>query len=307
MVADPAQVIKTAVSEVTVEVPWGQISGKVWGSLTASPILCVHGTQDNANTFDKLIPLLPSSFCYVAIDLPGCGRSSHFPPGFIFSITEYCMSLNRVVNHFGWKKFIYMGHSLGGQIGYLYAAFYPQEVSKLVILDAVMPHRRKGSHLADIIPNSYSKLQALEMKLRSQSPPCYSEDEAVNRLTEGRPFPLTREAAKALFSRGVVKNGDGFSFSYDQRLKLRVPFHYSKEEVLSVMRRIQCPLFNLRASDTQKYIGHLTRDFEKLLKTSLRSKYHYCLIEGSHDVHLLHPEKFAQKLSLFLTKVQSTL
>lgn len=306
MEADPGQV-KATVTEVTIEVPWGHISGKVWGPLTGSPVLCVHGTQDNANSFDKLIPLLPTSFSYVAIDLPGCGRSSHFPPGFIFSITEYCMSMNRVVNYFGWKKFIYMGHSLGGQIGYLYAAFYPQEVSKLVILDAIMAHRRKGSHLADLIPNQYTKLQALEKKLFSNSPPSYSEDEAVMRLSEGRPFPLTREAAKALFSRGVVKNGDGYYFAYDQRMKLKIPFHYSKDEVLSVMRRIQCPLFLLRASETDKYLAHITRDFEKLLKTSLRSKYNYLLVEGSHDVHLLHPERFSKKLIDFLTRVQSAL
>lgn len=306
MEADPGQV-KATVTEVTIEVPWGHISGKVWGPLTGSPVLCVHGTQDNANSFDKLIPLLPTSFSYVAIDLPGCGHSSHFPPGFIFSITEYCMSMNRVVNYFGWKKFIYMGHSLGGQIGYLYAAFYPQEVSKLVILDAIMAHRRKGSHLADLIPNQYTKLQALEKKLLSNSPPSYSEDEAVMRLSEGRPFPLTREAAKALFSRGVVKNGDGYYFAYDQRMKLKIPFHYSKDEVLSVMRRIQCPLFLLRASETDKYLAHITKDFEKLLKTSLRSKYNYLLVEGSHDVHLLHPERFSKKLIDFLTRVQSAL
>nr|CAH7753933.1 unnamed protein product [Callosobruchus chinensis] len=36
--------------------------------------------MDNAGAFDNLIPLLPHKFRYVCIDLPGHGRSSHFPP-----------------------------------------------------------------------------------------------------------------------------------------------------------------------------------------------------------------------------------
>jgi pimeloyl-ACP methyl ester carboxylesterase len=44
-------------------------------------VLAVHGWMDNAGTFDKLFPLLPRSLYIMAIEMPGHGRSSHFPAG----------------------------------------------------------------------------------------------------------------------------------------------------------------------------------------------------------------------------------
>jgi len=40
-------------------------------NIFSRPIVCIHGWQDNAGTFDRLIPLLPREFSYLAIDLPG--------------------------------------------------------------------------------------------------------------------------------------------------------------------------------------------------------------------------------------------
>lgn len=49
----------------------GSIAAKWWGSKTKRPIILAHGWQDNAGSFDTLIPLLPSEFSYLAIDFPG--------------------------------------------------------------------------------------------------------------------------------------------------------------------------------------------------------------------------------------------
>lgn len=283
------------------------ISGKVWGAQSAPPVLCIHGIQDNASTFDNLIPLLPSSFCYVAIDLPGHGRSSHFPPGLLYAVTEYSAAVNRIVEYFGWKNFIYMGHSLGGQIGLFYTTAYPEQVTKLVILDCIVPWQ-EPSDVGDRFANLYKRLYQIELKMRSQSPPSYSEEEALRRLTEGRPTPLTNEAAMFLFSRGVIKNGEGYSFSCDQRLKLKFPWHFSKSDFLSFLMRIHCPVFFLRASETENAGSPVVNaDFEQLLRQNLGSKFHYKLVEGSHDVHLLYPDRFAQQLFQFLVKMQSSL
>ena len=44
---------------------------KVWGKPNDHPILALHGWQDNAGTFDNLIPLLPSDFYVVCLDFCG--------------------------------------------------------------------------------------------------------------------------------------------------------------------------------------------------------------------------------------------
>lgn len=45
----------------------------------------------------------------------------------------------------GWKKISIIGHSLGGGIGFMYAALFPEHVDKLVSLDIVGPRIAKPS------------------------------------------------------------------------------------------------------------------------------------------------------------------
>lgn len=83
-------------------------------------MLCLHGWLDNANTFDKLIPLLPrgrsgssgwlvlcsraahlitlslSGCYYVAMDFSGHGLSSHRPAGCSYHFLDYVTDVRRV-------------------------------------------------------------------------------------------------------------------------------------------------------------------------------------------------------------------
>lgn len=69
--------------EVQIDVPWGVIAGKWYGDREQQPVLAIHGWQDNAGTFDRLLPLLPQCIPILAIDLPGHGLSSHYPTGMV--------------------------------------------------------------------------------------------------------------------------------------------------------------------------------------------------------------------------------
>lgn len=70
--------------EVKIPVKWGHVSGKLWGNENEQPILALHGWQDNAGTWDTLAPLLYKKRPILAIDFPGHGLSSWFPPGMSF-------------------------------------------------------------------------------------------------------------------------------------------------------------------------------------------------------------------------------
>lgn len=100
-------------------------AGRWWGPQDTQPVLAMHGWLDNAATFDPLMELLPESLSVLAIDLPGHGRSSHYPPGVLYHFTEDVVTIRRLAKHFGWEKVSIMGHSMGGSYAFLYAAIYP--------------------------------------------------------------------------------------------------------------------------------------------------------------------------------------
>uniref|UniRef100_A0A8C2TD62 Serine hydrolase like 2 n=1 Tax=Coturnix japonica TaxID=93934 RepID=A0A8C2TD62_COTJA len=83
--------------EVKFPVPWGHVAAKAWGPPEGHPVLCLHGWLDNANTFDRLIPLLPRDCRYVAMDFSGHGLSSHRPAGSLYHFLDYVSDVRRVV------------------------------------------------------------------------------------------------------------------------------------------------------------------------------------------------------------------
>lgn len=75
--------------------------------------MCIHGWQDNAGTFDRLIPLLPKSQSYLAIDLLGHGLSSRLPDGMQYHSIDNLYQIHDLCMEYGWKKISLIGHSMG--------------------------------------------------------------------------------------------------------------------------------------------------------------------------------------------------
>ncbi|KAM9684517.1 serine hydrolase-like protein 2 isoform 7-T9 [Dama dama] len=132
------------ISELKLAVPWGHIAAKAWGSHQAAPVLCLHGWLNNANSFDRLIPLLPKDFHYVAMDFGGHGLSSHYSQGFPYYHQNFVSEVRRVAagcflsgasqdtgtarlrptltwlhafSALKWNRFSLLGHSFGGTVG----------------------------------------------------------------------------------------------------------------------------------------------------------------------------------------------
>uniref|UniRef100_A0A8C9KJR9 Serine hydrolase like 2 n=1 Tax=Panthera tigris altaica TaxID=74533 RepID=A0A8C9KJR9_PANTA len=132
-----------AAPRMKLAVPWGHIAAKLWGSRQGPPVLCLHGWLDNANSFDRLIPLLPKDFHYVAMDFGGHGLSSHYSPGLPYYQQNFVIEVQRVVAALKWNRFSIMGHSFGegvcGHYGRSYSCTFPEMVDKLILLDRHFP------------------------------------------------------------------------------------------------------------------------------------------------------------------------
>ncbi|CAG9789724.1 unnamed protein product [Diatraea saccharalis] len=104
-------------NEFFVKVPWGNIALVSWYEGSLEPVLMVHGRLDSAATFFPLVAQLPRNRQYVAVDLPGNGRSDAFPKGLPIKRFDFITAIDFVVRHMGWKSFVFLGHSMGCEIG----------------------------------------------------------------------------------------------------------------------------------------------------------------------------------------------
>ncbi len=101
-----------------------------------SPIVLLHGWNQNIEMMRPFASFFSKNHRVIMIDLPGFG-ASQVPP-FEYSIYDYALLINELLQKLKVTNPIIIGHSFGGKIALLYASIY--EVDKLIILAS--PYRK---------------------------------------------------------------------------------------------------------------------------------------------------------------------
>lgn len=102
------------------------------------PVVLVHGFGETARMWRPIMPALAKSYTVIAPDLPGLAGSSPMPGG-TYDMKRVAQRLHEFVRGLGYRRIRIVGHDIGLMAVYAYAAQYPDEVSKLVLLDAPIP------------------------------------------------------------------------------------------------------------------------------------------------------------------------
>ncbi|XP_011496671.1 PREDICTED: probable serine hydrolase isoform X2 [Ceratosolen solmsi marchali] len=288
--------------EVHIPVPWGYISGKWWGPKEKQPILALHGREDNAGSFDNLIPLLSTNTSVLCLDLPGHGLSSHFPKGHLYYMYwEGINLLRRIIKHYKWNKIKLLGHSLGGAISFMYAASFPEEVDFVISLDIVSPSVKNINDCAKTTGDQVDKFLKYE-NLMAYNVPCYEYSVMIDIVHNAYKGSITRKSAEILMKRGMqpaIASGK-YYFSRDPRLKVALLGMLSLDLAIAYASQIKCAYLNIRA--VPGMIFDEPENYQKVLEiikiNSRRFEYHE--VEGTHHVHLNNPEKVAPIINEFL-------
>ncbi|EEB12407.1 valacyclovir hydrolase, putative [Pediculus humanus corporis] len=292
-----------AKQEIQIPVPWGHISGVWWGSKTKQPVLALHGWQDNAGTWDKLSPYLLPEISILAIDLPGHGLSSHYPPGQMYYLFwDGVYVVRRIVNYFKWQKVTILGHSLGGAIGFLYAGCFPNDIDKLISIDIVSPTILEPPYQVNKAGENIDKILKYE-KLTEDNIPCYDYEEMINIVENAYKGSVTRDSCKILMKRGMSPSpgGDGYYFARDVRLKAAGLGFLSFELIMEFARNIKCFVLNIKGKPGMSFqkpqYYHTVLDE---LKKNTSVEFHE--VNGTHHLHLNNPERIKDIVKTFLLR-----
>ena len=102
-----------------------------------TPVVLLHGYAETSRMWMPLIPELAKRCLVIAPDLPGIGESAI--PGNGLDMKSAATTIHGLVRSLGVEKAEVVGHDIGLMVAYAYAAQFPAEVSKLVVMDAFLP------------------------------------------------------------------------------------------------------------------------------------------------------------------------
>ncbi|KAG5671939.1 hypothetical protein PVAND_002107 [Polypedilum vanderplanki] len=295
--------IEFEVEEIKINLPnGGYISGKWWGNKSIRPFICLHGWIDNAGSFDRLIPLLPREFSYLAIDFPGHGRSSWSPQGVLYHLLDYLYLLTFLMKEYKWEKLSIIAHSLGAKIAFIYAGIYPDKVDMIVNIEEIITLVPKFDVAMATMKESIDNFMSVDQKMfENKEPQAFTIDQMVEKICTNNLGNLTRESAPYLLKRSIKpskKFPGKFYLSRDRRLKYMVKFHLPISTCIELVREIKFPYLSIIISNSDH------PDYKAILNAMKESK-NYEFFEPdsiSHHVHLVEPEKIADVIGKFIIK-----
>lgn len=128
------------VQDETIVSRTAEIDGAKLHYMTAghgTPLILLHGYAETSLMWKPIIPVLAERFTVIAPDLPGIGDSDIPADG--LDMKNAAVRIHDLAKSLGVQKAEVVGHDIGLMVAYAYAAQFPTEVTKLVLMDAFLP------------------------------------------------------------------------------------------------------------------------------------------------------------------------
>lgn len=107
-----------------------QISYQLLGE--GQPVLMLHGFGEDSSIWNLQVADLKKHFKLVVPDLPGSGLSTGLPNWHgVNSLEEMAHAMATLMQDLGEEKYVVLGHSMGGYIALVIAAFFPERLTGL--------------------------------------------------------------------------------------------------------------------------------------------------------------------------------
>ncbi len=182
-------------------------------SKNAIPILFLHGFGASLQTWDTWAQALSEDCRVISVDLPGFGLTGEDPSG-IYTDQRSVEVLEAFLKELKIPKVVLVGNSMGGKFAWQFAARYPNQVAKLVLISPdgyASPGIEYGKKpdvpaIADLYRYFFSKT-FLAMNLEpAYADPNTLNDALVNRYYDLMLAPGVRGAILARMQQTVLQD-----------------------------------------------------------------------------------------------------
>ena len=141
-------------------------------------LLFHHGYTSSHLSWEGLVERLEDRYRCVTFDARGTGQSDKPESG--YTIPQYAADALALADHLGLERFTFLGHSMGGGVGFQLAVHHPDRLEKLVLLAPVpadggaIPDEERQQRLAPWYARDREQIIADRM-LSSPRPPSYAD------------------------------------------------------------------------------------------------------------------------------------
>lgn len=248
---------------------------------SARALIALHGLTSTAYAWDTTAQALCDRYRVLALDQRGHGETEW---AMEYTIARGVADLFTFGGAMGLKKFVLLGHSMGGLVAYNYAAVHPDQVERLVIVDygpEVQPafRQRLGQSMQaiDVFDNPEQAFQ----KMRAENPRP-SDEEMRHRVMHN-----------------VMQRGDGkWTWRYDRGLRdgTRPLERVAPNEQWHILARINCPTLLVRGAETDL----LARETAERMARTIPNCKLVEIARAGHSVPADNPNAFIAALREFL-------
>lgn len=259
---------------------------RLFGTNGKTPLLILHGTNyyDSVDWIE-VAAALATDREVATFDHRGFGASS-WSSSKNYSLDAMFGDIRAVMAHFGWERPIVMGHSMSGRLSIFFAANFPDDLSKLIIVDSGLD--RGG-------PAGYA------ISLNNEPVMFDTVDDAMARFAKlANPPRIAHDRARAM--RALTKTDDGrymlrrdpdYTNRQDQTPGAPKPT-YRDLDIWQELARITCPRMIIRGSRSTRFppeiLNRLETDFPDIPIATVDSDHDVAY--GARDELLLHVQRF---------------
>ena len=122
-------------SENTEKVNGTKIFYRITGS--GQPVVLLHGYTQTGFMWNPLVSILEKNHTVIVPDLRGAGLSEKSPTG--YDKKNMAKDIHELVKSLGFDRVMIVGHDIGLMVAYAYAAQFPKETDRVVLMDAFLP------------------------------------------------------------------------------------------------------------------------------------------------------------------------
>jgi 3-oxoadipate enol-lactonase len=109
------------------------------GAAATPPVVLLHALGEDSSDWERVAPALTPSWRVYAPDLRGHGASDWSGP---YTVEQLTADLAAFLDALGLRRVALVGHSMGAAPAYLFAARYPERVTRLVLEEPAPPFPR---------------------------------------------------------------------------------------------------------------------------------------------------------------------